>query len=653
MSVSGNQGNQRRFNVNWEDIRESQAEDVVETFPENDDQRTEGDEELQEKDMMGGEAEHIVERQNGQTPEPVERDFTIRHMGNISEHPTAEEVKQINTAENNEVAEVELKFSNYSGTSDVDVGAVEKEDVTGIVRSIDEMIENFDLVENVTAETNPDDDVVFRRQGHLTSMMMRGSGKDFDWDKAEQGIYPGTEMISGAPRYFAFDDTYDGVMQVAGTGSLQVTMRPKIYEEHEGDADAWIRDFSGGGERIGMHAVSPLIYGPFQASPVIDEVLPEGKSADEACEEDFRKVIETLNGRDKAYGQGFQNEHDSKGKGKDQGEYVTENSKAAYSPELAEIQDMEDQVDFPADSEWTFSAPTPAGKMKVVEEGETYDPEAEYDTLADATFLDEEENGLIRVGHEDWDLPDGRNVIKTNEFPEHERFEGTVYVVDDEGNREKKRVVVDYQDEEIFPDMDEESFKDTAKGHYTADATAVWQSWRMRPGMPAIEYRDMCNNPFRDAGMATQVGAFRRWREIQDFAEDELGLRETDAQKLRIGVNGMDADHENDPDYLDNVGLNYTINEEEDITLQDAWLGNGLETGLLDIISEGVEEMTDDSMDAYSVEDYRDTMEGLVENGLTPGEMMAKQQGVDLNGEILYDEDDIFVGEGSDQYRAS
>jgi len=364
-------------------------------------------------------------------------------------------------------------------------------------------------------------------------------------------------------------------------------------------------------------------------------------------------VIETLNGRDKAYGQGFQNEHDSKGKGKDQGEYVTENSKAAYSPELAEIQDMEDQVDFPADSEWTFSAPTPAGKMKVVEEGETYDPEAEYDTLADATFLDEEENGLIRVGHEDWDLPDGRNVIKTNEFPEHERFEGTVYVVDDEGNREKKRVVVDYQDEEIFPDMDEESFKDTAKGHYTADATAVWQSWRMRPGMPAIEYRDMCNNPFRDAGMATQVGAFRRWREIQDFAEDELGLRETDAQKLRIGVNGMDADHENDPDYLDNVGLNYTINEEEDITLQDAWLGNGLETGLLDIISEGVEEMTDDSMDAYSVEDYRDTMEGLVENGLTPGEMMAKQQGVDLNGEILYDEDDIFVGEGSDQYRAS
>ena len=653
MSVSGNQGNQRRFNVNWEDIRESQAEDVVETFPENDDQRTEGDEELQEKDMMGGEAEHIVERQNGQTPEPVERDFTIQHMGNISEHPTAEEVKQINTAENNEVAEVELKFSNYSGTSDVDVGAVEKEDVTGIVRSIDEMIENFDLVENVTAETNPDDDVVFRRQGHLTSMMMRGSGKDFDWDKAEQGIYPGTEMISGAPRYFAFDDTYDGVMQVAGTGSLQVTMRPKIYEEHEGDPDKWIRDFSGGEERIGMHAVSPLIYGPFQASPVIDEVLPEGTSADEAGEEDFRKVIETLNGRDKAYGQGFQNEHDSKGKGKDQGEYVTENSKAAYSPELAEIQDMEDQVDFPADSEWTFSAPTPAGKMKVVEEGETYDPEAEYDTLADATFLDEEENGLIRVGHEDWDLPDGRNVIKTNEFPEHERFEGTVYVVDDEGNREKKRVVVDYQDEEIFPDMDEESFKDTAKGHYTADATAVWQSWRMRPGMPAIEYRDMCNNPFRDAGMATQVGAFRRWREIQDFAEDELGLRESDARDLRLGVNGMDADHENDPEYLDNAGMDYTINDDEDITLQDAWLGNGLETGLLDIISEGVEEMTDDSMDAYSVEDYRDTMEGLVENGLTPGEMMAKQQGVDLNGEILYDEDDIFVGEGSDQYRAS
>ena len=653
MSKTGKQENKRRFNVDWDDIRKSQAEDVVETFPEHDEQRATDGEDLQEKDMMGAEAEHIAERENGGTPEPVSTEFTQKHMEAISEHDTASEVNEINTADNGEIANVELEFENgQTGVSDVDVGAVEKEDVTGLVRSIDEIIENLDRVEEVTAETNPEDDVVFRRQGHLTSMMVRGSGEDFDWDKAEAGIYPGPEMISGAPRYFAFDDTYDGVMQVAGTGSIQVSMRPKIYEDHEGDPDAWVRDFSGGGERIGMHALSPLIYGPFQGSPVIDQVLPEGVSAEEAEEEDFEKVIETLNGRDKAYGQGFQNEHDSKGKGKDEGEYVTENSKAAYSPELAEIQDMEDQVDFPADSEWTFSAPTEAGKMKVVEEGETYDPEADYDTLADDTFLGEEEIGLIRVGHEDWDLPDGRNVIKTNELPEHERFEGTVYVVDDEGNREKKRVVVDYQDEEMFPDMDDEEFTETAKGHYNADATAVWESWRMRPNMPAFEYRDMCNNPFRDAGIATQVGAFRKWREIQEFAEDELGLRESDAQRLRLGVNGMDADHENDPDYLDNVGMNYTINEEEDITLQDAWLGTGMETGLLDIISDGVGEMTEDSMDAYSVEDYRETMEELVGNGLTPGEMMAKEKGVGVDGEVLYDDEDMVVG-GSDQYPAS
>ena len=645
MSGSDNQRKKSRFNVAWDEIRESQAEDVAETFPEHDDQRATSEEDLQEKDMMGAEAEHIAERENGGTPEPVTREFTKRHMEAISEHQAASEVNRINTAENDEIANVKLEFENgQTGVSDVDVGAVEKEDVTGLVNSIDEVIENLDLVENVTAETNPDDEVVIRRQGHTTSMMIRGSGEVYDWENAEAGIYPGAEMFSGAPRYHAFDDTFDGVGQVAGTGSIQVTMRPKIYEDHEGDPDKWIKDFSGGGERIGMHALSPLIYGPFQSSPVIDEVLPEGVSEEEASEEDFKKVIETLNGRDKAYGQGFQNEHDTKGKGKDEGEYVTENSKAAYSPELAEIKSMEDQVDFPADSEWTFSAPTEAGKMKVVEEGETYDPEAEYDTLAEVTFLEDDDKESIRVGHEDWDLPDGRNVIKTNEFPEHESFEGTVYVEDAEGNLEKKRVVVDYQDEEMFPDMDDEEFRETAKGHYGADATAVWQSWRMRPNMPAIEYRDMCNNPFRDAGIATQVGAFRRWREIQEFAEDEIGIYEEDAQDLRLGINGMLGDPE-DENYQDETGLDYTINDEKGITLQDAWTGDheALSTSMTDIIAEGVDEMT--TGEAYTAEEYRETMTDLAENGLTPGEMMAKQEGVEIEGDVLYDPGDKVVGE--------
>lgn len=638
MSTSSQQS--RRFNGGWEHFLEDQASEVKSRIPSEDSMRQEDVEEesdkaddIQEADMMGSEAEHIAERVDEDGSHAVTREFTKRQMNAASRHRKAEEAKYTNLAANDEITEVELEFDDFNGVSDVDVSASEKEDVTGLVRSIDELVENLDLVEEVTVKTNPDEDVVFRRQGHLTEMMLRGSGGAFDWDKADEGIYAGTEFISGAPRYFAFNDTYDGVMQVAGTGSLQTTMRPKIYDEHEGNPDEWIRDFNGGGDRIGMHGLSPLIYGIFQSSPVIDS------------SEDGEKFIEVLNGRDKAYGQGFQNEHDRKGLGKTEGEYVTENSKAGFSPELEDIQSVEDAVDFPADSEWTFSNVVEAGKMKVVEEGESYDSEQEYDTLDEAfDFVGEKDSGHIRVGHEDWDLDGGRDVIKMNEFPEYEKFEGTVYVVDEDGNRERKRVVVDYQDEEFFPDMDEEDFMETVKGHYTADSTAVWESWRMRPDRPAFEYRDIGNNPFRDAAIATQVGAFRTWREIQEFAEEDLGIRSVeDAQDLRLGVDGMSANSGSD-EYFENSGLQYTIDEEKDITLQDAWLGTGgLEQGLIDIISEGVDEMS--TGEAYSADRYRETMEELAENGLTPGEMMAKDHGVDIDGEILYDPEEAVLGE--------
>jgi len=648
--MSASQQESQRFQGEWEHILEEQADTVRERVPPKDQvleeeinmENREVDE-IQEFNMMGSEAENIAEvvREDGQR-NAVTREYIIQLMEQISEDHRAREIDRINFSDNEEIEKIGLEFEDRKGVTDVDVSASEKEEVTDLSRSIDEMIQNLEQVEQLTNENNPDDSVEFRRQGHLTEMMLRGSGGAFDWNKAEAGIYAGTEFLSGAPRYFAFDDTYDGVMQVAGTGSLQITMRPKIYDEHEGNPDRWIKDFSGGGDRIGMHALSPLIYGPFQSSPVLGA---EQDNPEELEEEEIDRFIEVLNGRDKAYGQGFQNEHDSKGIGKTPEEYVTENSKAAFSPELEDIESMEDAVEFPADSEWTFSASVEAGKMKVVDEEEKYDPEEDYDTLDEVTFLESDEAGHVRVGHEDWDLEDGRDVIKMKEFPEKEMFEGTVYVVDEEGNREKKRVVVDYRDEEIFPEMGEEEFKQTVKNHYTADSTAVWESWRMRADKPAFEYRDMCNNPFRDAGMATQVGAFRKWREIQEFAEEQLGIDTVEkAQEMRLGVNGMLAEPGSE-DYHDKTGLQYTLNEEEEITLQDAWLGDHeqLEDGMIDILAEGVDEMT--TGEAYSAEQYIDTMETLVGNGLTPGEMMAIDYGVEIDGEKLYqDPGDIVVG---------
>lgn len=647
MSASRQQS--KRFEGDWEHFLETQTEEVKQRIPPEDRTREEDIDlenrdvdEIQEYDMMGSEAEHIAERLENDERRAVTREFTKAHMQRIAERESAKEIDRINFSNNDEIEKVEQEFEEYEGVSDVDVSASEKEDVTGLVRNIDEIIQSMDEVEQETVETNPEKgDVEFRRQGHLTEMMLRGSGGAFDWNKAEEGIYAGTEFLSGAPRYFAFDDTYDGVMQVAGTGSLQTTMRPKIYEEHEGKPDKWMKDFSGGGDRIGMHALSPLIYGAFQSSPVLGS---EQHNPEELDEEEIDRFVEVLNGRDKAYGQGFQNEHDEKGLGKTPEEYVTENSKAAFSPELEDIESVEDAVAFPADSGWTFSNAVEAGKMKVVEEGETYDPEEDYDTLDDVTFLESDETGHVRVGHEDWDLDGDRDVIKMNEFPEHEKFEGTVYVVDEDGNRERRRVVVDYQDEDLFPDMEKEDFIETVKGHYAADSTAVWESWRMRADKPAFEYRDMGNNPFRDAGIATQVGAFRKWREIQEFAEDELGITTVDqAQELRLGVNGMLADPEEE-DYQSQIGFDYTINEDYDITLQDAWLGDHemLEDGMIDILAEGVDEMT--TGEAYSAEEYRETMTELAENGLTPGEMMAQEYGVEMDGDVLYEPDDIVVG---------
>jgi len=618
--------NERRFTTNWEDVNKELSNEVREKVPSKDKQAEENE---QAYNQVGAEEEHIVERlePNGETS-AVKREFTDQHLKTIAQHEQATNTETISTKNDNSVALVEIETDDYKGSSEYDVGP-EKEDVTGVVSNIGEILENLDQVEKITEETSPKNNVAFKRQGTLTEMMLRGSNGEFDWANAENGIFPGPEFLTGKPRYFAFDDTYTGVMQVAGTGSIQTTMRPKIYDEkHEEqtDPDKWVVDFSGGGERVGMHALSPLIYGPFMSSPVINQE---------------KKIIETLNGRDKAYGQGFQTEWDSKGLGKTEEEYVTENSKAGYSPILSEIESIQDLQDFKAESEWTFSKPVEAGKMKVVEEGESYDPEKEYETLVENVegtsyeFVEKDDAGIIRVGHEDWDLNGGRSTIKLSEFPDYEHFEGKIYLVDEDGNKKSKRVVVDYQDEEIFPEMSDEEFLNEYRGHFEADATAVWEPFRMRPSEPAFEYRDICNNPFRDAAIATQIGVFRKWREIQEFAEEQLGLYEDSAQELRLGVN--------------QEGLSYEIDQERGITLQDAWIGSEkLETSLYNIIAEGVDEM---SGDKYSVEEYQQTMigsenkVGLLPNGLTPGEMIASEYGVEVEGDVLYSPEDLFVGE--------
>lgn len=621
----------RKFDVTWSDVNQTLSDGIRGQVPEGDLEAGEGEQGHRD---MGVEEENITEKKDsgGNWTATTNTDST-RHTENLASRPDAQSVETEDIREDNPKTVVEFP----EGNSEYDVGP-EKEDSTKIEQSLDGIFESLDRMEERTVEEM--DDGVAKRQGHMTGMINRGSQGPFDWDKFDEGEYPGWNYLTKKIRYPNFIETFGKeLMPVSGTGSVQTTMRPKIYdEEHEGavDEDKWISDFMGGGDRVGMPALSPLIYGPFQNSPIIDEETV----INEEGEEEVRKIIETLNGRDKAYGEGFQTDWDQAGLGKTPEEYVTEHSKACYSPELAEIESWNDVFDFFADFEWQFSNKVKAENMKVVDEGETYTQGEEYDTLDDMfEFVDPDDAGYIRVGHEDW------GPIDFSEFAEMEYFEGTIDVPDEEGNRNQTRVVVDYQDDDHFGDMDSEEYHETVAGHLAAHATAVWPSFRPRVGDPAIEYRDMCTNPFREAGIATQAGSFRRWREIQEFAEDELGIYEEDAQELRLGVN--------------QEGFDYEIDEERGITLQEAWSGDheSLSYGMMDIVSEGVDEMT--TGENYSVEQYQDTMmgtgdePGIINNGLTVAEMTAGHHGVDVDGELLYDQEDVVVGaEASEQYAA-
>ncbi|MFQ3308307.1 MAG: hypothetical protein ACI977_000539 [Candidatus Nanohaloarchaea archaeon] len=616
--MSAGSDSQRFSKYDWDDINEELAEEKRRQIGSSD--RDTG-ENLQHHNMIGVEEEHPVEKPTSADAIPVHSDFSLEHLQRLAEIEQAINTERVDTHEDNIVKLVELEFDEYKGASEYDVGP-EKEDVTGIVNTVDDALKNLNQVEQTTLDSAPRDDVQFRRQGMLTRMM---TGNFYDT--------VGREHFFQEPKYEMFGNTYD-VEPVAGTGSIQVTMRPKIYdEEHdqEVDVDKWLSEFKGGQDEIGMSALSPLFYGPFMSSPVMYN--HEGKT-----------VIETLNGRDKAYDESFLTLWDRQGQNnkEEPGDYITKNSKAGFSPALANIESIEEDQDFSASSEWNF-AQVEASKVKVVDD-EDYDQDEDYDVLSDRVeFIDEDDNALIRVGKENWDLEDKDSIMPFKEFIEREMFGGEVIVFDEEGNSTEYTGVVDYRDEEIFPDMDDEAFKEEGKKQFKADTTAVWEPWRERPADMALEYRDVGNNPFRNEAIATQIGAFRRWREIQEFASENLGISNSHAKDLRLGVNGVYADHENDENYLENNGLQYTINEEENITVQDAWLGTNMEEGLIDILADGVDEMSTGEL--YSGEQYRSEMTKLIENGVTPGEMMAKEHGVDyIEGDVLYEPEDLIVG---------
>jgi hypothetical protein len=481
------------------------------------------------------------------------------------------------------VAEISFDLSN------------EFEKATGVNVSLVTAHHEREMIDELQLDSIPDGSGLYR-VAHVPGLM--GLNEDFfsrdnldadglTWDDVQP-------YMTQKRRYFDHLKSHGlNVMSIGGTDSIQVTMRPLIDEDAPDEqtaamdatygegytradqaVDDMFRDFHGGGDRTGIPALSALFYAPFMNSPVFDE---DGDLASHM-------------GRDCAYSHGF-TESD-----------WADDDKWGYVPELAHVEGMEDVLDVFAEKVSQFSAGVEADAEYVTVKGTDRSP---YDVLKDdLADLDPEDAVNIRVGK------DGGSTVDFTDIMENRRFEGIVS--SSAGSEEEDAVVVEVD----YSDMDDEEFYETMWGHFQAHASGVWPSYRPRFNAGAFESRDYGNSPRIREAVDTQAAVYLKWRELQQYADEELGMWEGYADIVRDGVT--------------EDGLDYTLPSGH--TVKEAWLGDAddLDRGLLDILAAGVREASyadadvpAEKRDEY-VEEYRSVMEAYLDKG-TYAEVFARQ----------------------------
>ncbi len=410
------------------------------------------------------------------------------------------------------------------------------------------------------------------------------------------------------------------VMAIGGTDSIQVTMRPHIEEVENGNREALFgdgyevddlfREFfgTGGDANVSMPAISPVLYAPFMNSPVLEE-------ADDG--EDVYELVDHM-GREWAYAFSFE-----------RSDYVdSDGMKFGYIPEFAQVEGLEDAIDFYGDKIFQFTDELAADELAVVGE----DDETLYSMYGDEhDHIEADTPYNVRFGHD----ASGTKTFK--EFMESRKIEG-IATLPGAGDGTTVKVEKDYNELIENGEMTEDEFYDEAWGHFIAHSTGVWPSFRPRFNNGAVESRDFGNSYRIQEAIDTQAAAFVKWPEIQDYMADVHEMHDGYANILRSDVSNAknetyadstaeyDVDTADMLDYLSGGGLDTVLPSGH--TIRDAWYGPDGEDGLLDVLEDGVREMSygqadvpAEDRDAYA-EQWRDQMETYLEDG-TPADVFT------------------------------
>lgn len=391
---------------------------------------------------------------------------------------------------------------------DYDYGP-EAETQTGAVTRIEDGYEQLDLADDLLADAIPDDSALLQQgiapelaapdlfeEDTITWDVDEGAFRDWmeeEYDTDRIATWSTDHPVRNWLAYQNQGDVYDNLswyftplnMQLGATGSLHFTANPfSAYA----DIDESFARLNGGDDFPSIHALSPLIFGPFMNSARF--------SAEDG--------IETRYARDDAYRSG-----------RTESPLLDADESAdlfGYPSVAGDVESIEDWV------EWVVEQPAP--KLSV--------PRESVYPLDDRLPLpDQQELSVVPARFGETFEP-----VYFDEIVEDEYFTGLIHRTDSSGDLYKQFVEVDADE-------------DTIKNLYGDQEGTLLPSYRFKLDVGVGEYRDICNGPYREEAVAWLNGIFYDPFHFQELATgDGFDITEDDAEELRrrIPQEGLDAE---------------------------------------------------------------------------------------------------------------